>query len=115
MSFKIHPVLWPVLFLGSPVIIPILIKKNKIFEQNKELASSVNKKRIEQAKKLMLPELEYAQLKVIVEYKAKEGYKSDPGVSYLFDTNEGSLLYDIGFGESSNNFEDNLKTIGADK
>ncbi len=115
MSFKVHPVLWPVLILGSPVIVPILIKKNKIFEKNKELASNINRKRIEQAKKLIFPELEYAQLRVIVEYKAKVGYKSDPGVSYLFDTNQGSLLYDIGFGGSSNNFEKNLTTIGIDK
>lgn len=115
MSFKINPLLWPVLFVGFPVIIPILIKKNKIYEQNKEFADITNDKRIEQAEKITLPELEYAQLKVIVEYKAKKGYKSDPGVSYLFDTNEGVLLYDIGFGGSSQNFENNLETFGIDK
>jgi 7,8-dihydropterin-6-yl-methyl-4-(beta-D-ribofuranosyl)aminobenzene 5'-phosphate synthase len=115
MSFKIHPVLWPICFLGSPLIIPMLIKKNKAFDKNKKRASSTNKKRIEQAKKVMLPELEYAQLKVIVEHKAKNENKSDPGVSYLFDTNKGSLLYDIGFGGSNNNFEDNIISAEVDQ
>lgn len=114
MSFKIHPVWWPVCLLGFPVIIPMLIKKNKAFDENKERASSINKKRIEKAKKTTLPELEYAKLKVIVEHKVKNGYKSDPGVSYLFETNEGTLLYDIGFGGFNKNFEENMMLAEVD-
>ncbi|GMQ65225.1 MBL fold metallo-hydrolase [Vallitalea maricola] len=111
MNYKINPLLWPALILSTPVMIPILLMKNKKFIQNQELAAKYNEKRIKEASRIQLQEVEYAELKVIVEYYAKQGYKSEPGVSYLFTTNNGNLLYDIGFGASTDVFENNLKAF----
>ncbi len=114
MKFKIPIYLWPVLLLLSPVIIPLLIIKNKKFNINKKKAVIENQKRIKEAKKILLPELEFTKLRVIIEEKVKEGFERDSGVSYLFNTDKGSLLYDVGFGNSSEKFESNIKTFGID-
>jgi 7,8-dihydropterin-6-yl-methyl-4-(beta-D-ribofuranosyl)aminobenzene 5'-phosphate synthase len=45
-----------------------------------------------------MPELDFLELTVLVEWKAREGFMRDAGVSYLFKTDLGSMLYDIGFG-----------------
>lgn len=111
MSCKINPLLWPALILSTPVTMPMLFMKNKKFIQNQELAAKYNEKQIKEASKIQLQEVEYAELKVIVEYYAKQGYKGEPGVSYFFTTNKGNLLYDIGFGASTNVFENNLKAL----
>ncbi|MCG8409673.1 MAG: hypothetical protein MI739_00115, partial [Bacteroidales bacterium] len=111
MNYKINPLLWPALILSTPVLIPILIMKNKKFIQNQELATKYNEERIKKAYRIQLEEVEYAEIKVIVEYYAQKGFKSEPGVSYLFTTNKGNLLYDIGFGASTDVFENNLKAF----
>jgi 7,8-dihydropterin-6-yl-methyl-4-(beta-D-ribofuranosyl)aminobenzene 5'-phosphate synthase len=45
-----------------------------------------------------MPELDFLELTVLVEWKAREGFIGDAGVSCLFKTELGSMLYDIGFG-----------------
>jgi 7,8-dihydropterin-6-yl-methyl-4-(beta-D-ribofuranosyl)aminobenzene 5'-phosphate synthase len=45
-----------------------------------------------------MPELDFLDLTVLVEWKAAEGFIGDAGVCYLFKTELGSMLYDVGFG-----------------
>jgi 7,8-dihydropterin-6-yl-methyl-4-(beta-D-ribofuranosyl)aminobenzene 5'-phosphate synthase len=91
-----------VLALSSPVLIPKLIRRNRAFKQNRSQADHLNRQRLEQAKALELPALDYLEVTVLVDEKAREGYRSDPGVSYLVRTDLGVLLFDVGFGPDRN-------------
>ena len=61
---------------------------------------------------LDLPELEYMELTVLVEWHVNNGFIGDAGVSYLFKTDKGSLLMDVGFGSTRPAFEHNAKQLG---
>jgi 7,8-dihydropterin-6-yl-methyl-4-(beta-D-ribofuranosyl)aminobenzene 5'-phosphate synthase len=98
MTFRISPLWWPALALASPFIMPFLASRNKQYRQNRIQARKINYKRIDQAVALDLPELDYLELTVLVEEKKEEGFIGDAGVSYLFRSNLGSLLFDVGFG-----------------
>jgi 7,8-dihydropterin-6-yl-methyl-4-(beta-D-ribofuranosyl)aminobenzene 5'-phosphate synthase len=98
MSFRLSPIWWPVLAVASPVIVPWLLVRNRRFQNERAQAAELNQKRISRAEPLDLPELDFLELTVMVEWKAKEGFVGDAGVSYLFKTDLGSVLYDVGFG-----------------
>jgi len=98
MAFRIAPQWWPLLGVASPVLAPILLVKNRRFRENRARADELNEQRINRAKPLDLPELDFVELTVLVEWEAEEGFLGDPAVSYLFRTDRGALLYDIGFG-----------------
>ncbi len=98
MSFRISPLWWPFLAAASPVLTPVLLSKNRRFERNREAAERLNRSRIAEAEPIDLPELEFLDLTVLVEEKTEEGFLGDAGVSYLFRTDRGALLFDVGFG-----------------
>ncbi|MBW1674030.1 MAG: MBL fold metallo-hydrolase [Deltaproteobacteria bacterium] len=98
MSFRISPLWWPLLGVASPVIVPFLIARNRRFKKNIKLADELNSKRIHQTSPFNLPELDFLELTVLVEEKSEPGFLGDAGVSYLFRSDLGSLLYDVGFG-----------------
>lgn len=98
MQFRISPLWWPVLAAASPVIGPWLLIRNHRFKDNQTRAAKVNQERISQANRLEIPELDFLELTVLVEWKARAGFIGDAGVSYLIKTESGSMLYDIGFG-----------------
>lgn len=98
MAFRLSPLWWPALALASPFIAPKLAKKNRRFKENVKKAEVRNAERIAGARPLDLPELDFLELTVLVEEKAREGFVGDAGVSYQFVTDRGSLLYDVGFG-----------------
>jgi 7,8-dihydropterin-6-yl-methyl-4-(beta-D-ribofuranosyl)aminobenzene 5'-phosphate synthase len=98
MAFRIHPLWWPLLTLASPVLAPVLLVRNRRFRNNRDRAGQTNRERIDKARPLELPELEYLELTVLSEWATEEGFMGEPGVSYLFRSNQGSLLYDIGYG-----------------
>ena len=98
MSFRISPVWWPVLAVASPAIVPWLLIRNRHFQDDCTRATELNHERISQAQPLEMPELDFLDLTVLVEWKAAEGFIGDAGVSYLFKTELGSMLYDVGFG-----------------
>jgi 7,8-dihydropterin-6-yl-methyl-4-(beta-D-ribofuranosyl)aminobenzene 5'-phosphate synthase len=100
LSFRIHPLWWPLLVVSSPVLTPMLLLRNHRFKNNRERASQLNSERIGKAQPLELPELEYLNLTVLSEWMAEKGFLGEPGVSYLFRTDRGTLLYDIGYGIS---------------
>jgi 7,8-dihydropterin-6-yl-methyl-4-(beta-D-ribofuranosyl)aminobenzene 5'-phosphate synthase len=98
MTFRISPVWWPILAVASPFIIPWLLIRRRHFQEDRTRVAEFNKDRINQAEPLEMPELDSLELTVLVEWKTKEGFIGDAGVSYLFKTELGLLLYDVGFG-----------------
>lgn len=112
MSFRISPIWWPLLALFSPLIIPWLMVRNRRFRNDRFRADELNCKRINEAGALEIPELDFLELTVLVEWNAKEGFLGDAGVSYLFKTNKGSILFDVGFGPARPAFPHNAKRLG---
>ena len=98
MSYRISPAWWPIIGLTSPVLFPMLFFRNRRYKQNVEMSQKANKERIAIAKPLEMPELEHFELTVLLEQKAEPGFLGAPGVSYLIQTDQGSLLFDLGFG-----------------
>jgi 7,8-dihydropterin-6-yl-methyl-4-(beta-D-ribofuranosyl)aminobenzene 5'-phosphate synthase len=111
--FRIHPIWWPLLTITSPVLAPVLLARNRRFKKNRERASKVNLERMDRAQPLDLPELEYLDVTVLSEWATEDGFIGVPGVSYLFHTNQGSLLYDVGFGPSNPAFLHNASKLGV--
>jgi len=112
MAFRLSPVWWPVLAVASPVIVPWLLVRNRHFQEDRTRAAELNQKRISQAEPLEMPELDFLELTVLVEWKADEGFTGDPGVSYLFKTELGSMLYDVGFGPTRPALTHNAARLG---
>jgi 7,8-dihydropterin-6-yl-methyl-4-(beta-D-ribofuranosyl)aminobenzene 5'-phosphate synthase len=98
MSYRISPAWWPILGLCSPILFPLLFVRNLRYRQNVERAQKANKERIENAEPFDLPELEHFELTVLLEQKTEPGFLGAPGVSYLIKTDQGSLLFDVGYG-----------------
>ncbi len=98
IDFRISPLWYPVLTVASPIIIPWLLLKNHKFKENASKVAKINKKRIEETEAIDLPEVESLEMAVLVEEKRKAVFIGDAGVSYLFKTESGSMLYDLGFG-----------------
>jgi 7,8-dihydropterin-6-yl-methyl-4-(beta-D-ribofuranosyl)aminobenzene 5'-phosphate synthase len=98
MSYRISPAWWPLLGLSSPVLFPMLLVKNRRFKQNIRKSQEVNSERMERAEPLEMPQLDHFELTVLVEQKVEPGFLGSPGVSYLIKTEQGSLLFDLGYG-----------------
>jgi 7,8-dihydropterin-6-yl-methyl-4-(beta-D-ribofuranosyl)aminobenzene 5'-phosphate synthase len=98
MAFRISPLWWPLLAAASPVVIPLLFKKNRRYQANLAKVADSNRDRLEAAEALDLPALDFLELTVLVEEKSATGFYGDAGVSYLCRTNRGALLFDVGFG-----------------
>jgi 7,8-dihydropterin-6-yl-methyl-4-(beta-D-ribofuranosyl)aminobenzene 5'-phosphate synthase len=93
-------------------VVPWLLVRNRRFQKNRAQATELNRERIGQASPLDLPELDFLELTVLVEWKAEEGFMGDAGVSYLFRTNLGALLYDVGFGPTRPALTHNAERLG---
>jgi 7,8-dihydropterin-6-yl-methyl-4-(beta-D-ribofuranosyl)aminobenzene 5'-phosphate synthase len=114
MPFRISPLWWPFLGVASPIIVPFLIAKNRRFKENLKLAGELNKDRLCQAEPFDLPGLNFLELTVLVEEKTEESFLGDAGVSYLFRSDQGSLLYDVGFGPESPALAHNAAKLGIE-
>ena len=112
MSYRISPAWWPVLAVTSPVIVPWLFFKNRRFREDRTRAAAINQERISRAEPLDLPELEFLELTVLVEWKSREGFLGDAGVSYLLRTDLGSMLFDVGFGPTRPALPHNAAKLG---
>ncbi|KUO77751.1 MAG: metal-dependent hydrolase [Clostridia bacterium BRH_c25] len=111
MKFRISPVWWPLLGITSPILVPLLLVKNKRFRKAQVEAARMNEERIEKAGHIELPEVDFLELDVLVEWKVKKGFMGDAGVSYLFRTESGSMLYDVGHGPSNPALLHNAKEL----
>jgi 7,8-dihydropterin-6-yl-methyl-4-(beta-D-ribofuranosyl)aminobenzene 5'-phosphate synthase len=112
MSFPISPAWWPLLTVASPVIGPWLLVRNRRFQGDRARAAKLNQERAGQATPLELPELEFLELTVLVEWKAAEGFLGEAGVSYAVKTDQGTMLYDVGFGPAQPTLAHNAAKLG---
>lgn len=112
MPFRVSPLWWPFLGVASPIIVPFLIAKNRRFKKNLKLAGELNKDRLRQAEPFDVPALNFLELTVLVEEKTEESFLGDAGVSYLFRSDQGSLLYDVGFGPERPALAHNAAKLG---
>ena len=112
MSFRVSPLWWPLLGAASPAIVPFLMARNRRFKKNRILANTLNEDRLRQAAPLDLPTLDFLELTVLVEEKTEKGFLGDAGVSYLFRSDRGSLLYDVGFGPERPALAHNAARLG---
>ena len=114
MAFRINPMYWPILALVAPVVVPGLLLRNGRYRRNMARADEINRRRLERGEPLDLPELEFLELTVLVEWETEDGFLGDPGVSYLLRSDRGSLLFDIGFGEENDTLTRNAARLGVD-
>ncbi|MBN2284792.1 MAG: MBL fold metallo-hydrolase [Deltaproteobacteria bacterium] len=112
MPYRISPAWWPFLAITSPVTLPLLLVRNRRFQKGREEVAGLNRQRIDRAEPLELPELDFLELTVLVEWKREQGFLGDAGVSYLFKNNLGSMLFDIGFGPDRPAFVHNAEKLG---
>ncbi|MEA3305633.1 MAG: MBL fold metallo-hydrolase [Candidatus Omnitrophota bacterium] len=112
MTFRINPLWWPLMAALSPVLIPVLLAKNRRFKENQKQATLVNQERIGKAKHLDLPVLKSLEVSVLQEWATEEGFMGEPGVSYLFKTELGSLLLDVAFGPDRESLAHNSGKMG---
>ncbi len=113
MAFRIAPWWWPVFTAASPIIVPLCLVKNRRFHENRARVERVNEERIAKAEPLDLPELDFLELTVLVEWRAKPGFLGDAGVSYLFRSDRGAILFDVGFGPTRISLAHNAARLGV--
>ncbi len=111
MTPRISPAWWPALAIASPVLLPVLSIRNYRFAEDISMVRNLNRQRLERASPILLPELEYLKLTVLLEEKSEPGFQGAPGISYMIETDKGSVLYDIGFGPEEPGLKDNAKRL----
>ena len=114
MASRISPLMWPLVALASPVLVPKFLWRNRTFKANRYWAAKANRQRIDGAPALELPALDFLDLTVLVDEKTKPGFRGDAGVSYLITTNRGTVLFDVGFGPESPTLAHNVARLGVD-
>ncbi len=112
MTRRFLPFWWPVFALTGPVLIPVLGIRHAVFTKGKRKAHEINQARLTKAESLDLPELEWIEVTPLVEWKTEDGFQSAPGISYLFRTDRGSLLFDVGFGPERGALAHNALRLG---
>jgi len=112
MSYRISPVWWPIIGLSSPLLAPMLLIRNRRFRKHCSQTGEVNRDRIAHAQMLPLPELDFLDLLPLVEFKTEPDFLGAAGVSYLFTTSRGSLLFDVGYGPEDPSLVQNAQKVG---
>jgi 7,8-dihydropterin-6-yl-methyl-4-(beta-D-ribofuranosyl)aminobenzene 5'-phosphate synthase len=114
MSYRINPLLWPVLGLASPLLLPLMAARHYKFRNNISRARELNRKRLEHAQHLELPPVDQLELTILVEQNCSPGFKGESGISYLLTTDRGSLLFDISYGDCGAALVDNATSLKFD-
>ena len=86
MAVRISPLWWPLWAFVSPIVATRTLCHVPVFRKNRLQAEALDARRIDGARQLELPELDFLELTVLVEQKTREGFRGDPGVSYLIET-----------------------------
>jgi 7,8-dihydropterin-6-yl-methyl-4-(beta-D-ribofuranosyl)aminobenzene 5'-phosphate synthase len=113
MKWRISPLWWLLLLILSPLLVVLLAIRYRAFRKDRMRAAQTNRSRISAAEPLELPEIDELEVRVLAEWRAKEGFKGEAGVSYLFRTNLGSLVYDVAFGDESGVVAHNAERLGV--
>lgn len=112
MNFRISPLWWPALALASPVLVPWLAVRSRRFRRWQVAAEERNQRLLSSASPLDLPELERLELVAVVDWRHREGFLGEEGVSYLLRSDRGTLLFDVGFGPARPTLEHNARLLG---
>jgi len=78
MAMRISPLWWRVLAVASPVLVPMLLRRNRVFKDNRMKAKELNRSRINKAAKLALRSLEIREITVISDSQTREGFLGEP-------------------------------------
>lgn len=111
-GFRVSPLWWPALALGSPVIVPWLAVKAHRFLAGRDEVERINGERLAAARPLELPGLTELAITVVVEERAADGFEGDAAVAYLLRTDRGALWLDLGFGDDGPAFAHNAGKLG---
>jgi len=103
---------YPLLFILSPLLMPWIFFKYIKFKIREGKIRKINTDRFIKAREIRIPALDSVELSVLVEWEKSAGYQNDAGVSYLFNTKNTSLLFDIGFGDDSTTLRHNSRKMG---
>ena len=114
MRDDIHPLWWPALVVGSPLLAPLAVYFAWRLARERGRVARDNERRLAAALPLDLPVLERLMLRVIVEWQARQGFLGDAAVSYHFSSEAGDLLMDLGHGRDTPALERNLQLSGVD-
>jgi len=113
MAARVSPLWWPLLAVASPLLVPLVLRRNRAFAANRSKAERLNRSRIDGAARLALLPLDFLEISVLCEARTSEGFLGEPGVSYLVSTPEGSLLFDVGFGPQKPTLAHNAGKLGV--
>ena len=114
MGFRLSPLWWPVLAVTSPVLVPKLVAESRRFRENCGRAEEFNNAHIQEAGPLAIPEVEFLELTVLVEEKIEDSFMSAAGVSYLLNTDRGTVLFDVAFGPDNPTLVHNFTRLRLD-
>ena len=114
MAARICPLMWPLLAFATPVLMPKMLWRHRAFKRDQDWAEKINRERIDQAEALDLPALDHVDVTVLVDEKASDGFRGDPGASYLIRTGQGALLFDVGLGPDTCTLAHNAAKLGLD-
>jgi len=101
VNWRISPFWWPILAIMGPLWVPFLLIRYQGFKKDRTRAQEENSLRIDAARALDIPTVDEIEITVLSEWRARDGFEGEPGVSYHFRTNLGSVLYDVAFGDES--------------
>ncbi|MDP8223160.1 MAG: MBL fold metallo-hydrolase [Candidatus Lernaella stagnicola] len=101
MSARISPLWWPVMVLGSPILVPLLTAKTVTFRRNVKSSRIANQARRSAMVKMDIPPVDTFRWTVLVEQRTRPGFLGDAAVSYLLETDAGRTLLDVGFGATT--------------
>lgn len=105
---------WPVAAMSASVAVPLAAALYGRFKRGQHRVAATNRQRFESAPTLVLEPIQSLEVLVVVEWEVEDGFYRDPGVSYLIQTDRGSVLYDVGFGGSTPVFAHNARMLGVD-
>lgn len=113
MSRRISPAWWPLLAVASPVAVPLLAWRGRLFARDAKRAAAENASRVASAPALDLPELDWLEISVLADGRARDGFRAEAGVSYFVRTPRGSLLFDVSFGDETGAVAHNAARMGV--
>ena len=71
MKFRMSPAWWPALAAAAPVMVPWLWIRNRHFQDDRVRAAELNQRRMDEASLLELPELDYLELTLLVDWRTR--------------------------------------------
>ena len=114
MRDRMHPLWWPALVAGSPLLAPLALYLARRHKSERAQVARANELRLSSASPLDLPVLQRLDLTTVVDWRPRQGFLGDAAVCYHFSSNAGALLMDVGHGLETPALQHNLQQLGLD-